>query len=208
MHRRDPRQELDYGVHVSASIGQATSTEVEEHNRHVANQDRSCLVVRQSPAEKPKEDTSKIQQQQDRHVGKQVSGAIVLKSEAVEGANRDDCWVHPAEGQDLADHREVVRVDGVHVVGVLALENRVVVGYLQNLAEAAIDKLVRADQEGQANEVAVDLHVVLLVERLFVFTDLPEDRCLEEGLHNAQDEEEHDAHRLAPDVNHQALVQK
>ena len=145
LHGRDPRQELDDGVHVTTSIGQDARTKVEENDWRVANQECALLVLSQSTAEKPKEDTSKMHQEQDQHVSEKVLEGAILKSKSVERAACEDSWVNPSECENLADQWNVKRVHGVHVVCMLALKYRIELRDLQNLSEAAIYELIRDD---------------------------------------------------------------
>ena len=145
VHGRDPRQELDDGVHVTTSIGHDTRAKVEENDGRVANQERALLVLSQSTAEKSKGDTSEMHQEMDQHVSEKVFGGVILKSKSVERAACEDSWVNPSECENLADQWDVERVHGVHVVCMLALEYRIELRDLQNLTEAGIYERIWGD---------------------------------------------------------------
>lgn len=61
------------------------------------------LVLSQSTAEKPKEDTSEMHQEQDQHVSEKVLESAILKSKSVERAACEDSWVNPSKCENLAD---------------------------------------------------------------------------------------------------------
>ena len=68
------------------------------------------------------------------------------------------------------------------MIGMLALEHRVVLRNLQDLSKAAIDEAIWANQERQSDQVRVNLNIVLLIQGEFLPTKLPKNWCLQECL--------------------------
>lgn len=61
----------------------------------------------------------------------------------------------------------------VHMIGMLALEHRIVLRNLQDLSKAAIDEAIGANQERQSDQVRVNLNIVLPIQGEFLLTKLP-----------------------------------
>jgi hypothetical protein len=64
------------------------------------------------------------------------------------------------------------------VIGVFTLKDRIVLGYLKDLAEDHIDELVLGHEEGQSDKISSDFNVCLLVARELISANFPENGCL------------------------------
>ena len=71
-------------------------------------------------------------------------------------------------------------MNAVHPIGELALEDWVVLGYLQDLPEDVVVELICCCQEAEADHVAHDGLIVLLISCELLLAKFPEDRRLKE----------------------------
>ena len=142
VHRRDPCEELDYWVHAITCIGQTSGTKVEQSDGEVADQNCDVLITCHSACGEPEKRSAQSDTDKGGHVSEHITSRAVIEVKAIEGEECDEHRVDPRHSQNLTDDGKEVGMDGVHVIGVFALKNRVVLGDLQDLAEAHVDEVI------------------------------------------------------------------